>query len=119
MPRPRAVSKTWLHCGKRWACLIWAPAIVPVWKDLDPDSEFVARLFDTPLPDGFPYHLLFGYRLDKLFPNESGDGTIALSSQLRAAAQREADFLRGYDQGHVSILDDDALAATLNELLEQ
>jgi hypothetical protein len=25
----------------------WAPTVVPVWRDMDPDSEFVTTLFDA------------------------------------------------------------------------
>jgi len=95
----------------------WAPTVVPVWRDLDPSSEFVTTLFDTPLPDGVPYHLLFGFRQSSIFGSQSGDGVISLASQLRDAAQDQALLMRGYDEGHVSILSSERVLGDLEEIL--
>jgi pimeloyl-ACP methyl ester carboxylesterase len=97
----------------------WAPAVVPVWHDLGPESEYVSTLFDTPLPDGLPHHLVFGFRQDSIFAGESSDGVIKLSSQLRGVAQQQAETIRGYDEGHASILHSDAAIAYLNAILLQ
>ncbi len=95
----------------------WAPAVVPVWNDLGPDSEYVSTLFDTPLPDELPHHLLFGFQQDNFLSSQSSDGVINLSSQLRDAAQDQAQTIRGFDEGHVSILHSDAVVGNVNELL--
>jgi hypothetical protein len=95
----------------------WAPTVVPVWHDLDPDSEFVTTLFETPLPLGVPHHLIFGFRQESILASESGDGVISLTSQLRAHAQEQARTLRGYDEGHVSILRSEAVIGEINEIL--
>jgi hypothetical protein len=97
----------------------WAPTVVPVWHDLGPDSEYVLTLFDTPLPDGLPHHLVFGFRQDSIFASESSDGVINLSSQLRDAAQEQAKTIRGYDEGHVSILRSNAAISNINSILLQ
>ena len=83
-----------------------------------PSSEYITTLFDTPLPEGLSYHLLFGYRHDRLFAPESSDGVIKLTSQLRHEAQARADSIFGYDEGHVSILDSDATVRKVGEILE-
>lgn len=82
----------------------WAPTAVPVWHDLDPGSEYLTTLFETGLPEGMRYYLLFGYRHDGGFGAESSDGVIKLTSQLRHEAQADAGLIRGFDEGHVSIL---------------
>lgn len=96
-----------------------APAVIPVWRDIDPDSEFVTTLFDTPLPHELPHHLLFGFRQKSIFGSQSGDGVIKLTSQLRAAAQEQAQMMRGYDEDHVSILSTEAVIANVYEFLSQ
>jgi pimeloyl-ACP methyl ester carboxylesterase len=95
----------------------WAPTVVPVWRDMDPDSEYVTTLFDTPLPDGLPYQLLFGFKQTSILGSESSDGVIKLTSQLRNAAQEQAFAVRGYDESHVSILSSDPVIAKVYEIL--
>jgi hypothetical protein len=88
-----------------------------VWRDLDPSSEYVTTLFDTPLPEQVPYHLLFGYRQDGIFGSESSDGVIKLTSQLRQDAQDQARIVHGYDEDHVSILSNEAAIRQVFEIL--
>ena len=97
----------------------WAPAVVPVWRDINPDSEFVTSLFDTPLPDELPHHLLFGFRQNSIFGSKSSDGVIKLTSQLRPAAQEQAQMVRGYDEDHVSILSSETVVVKVYEFLSQ
>lgn len=113
------ISTPWNGVASAASGVKWAPTVVPVWLDLDPTSEYVTTLFDTPLPDGLPHQLLFGFRQDSFFGSESSDGTITLSSQLRMAAQEQAQVLRGFDEGHVSILSNESVAAMVNQFLEQ
>ena len=96
-----------------------APAVVPVWRDIDPDSGFVTTLFDTRLPYELPHRLLFGFRQKSIFGSESSDGVIKLTSQLRPAAQAQAQTMRGYDEDHVSILSSEAVIANVYEFLSQ
>ena len=93
--------------------------MVPVWNDLVPASDFVTTLFDTPLPDGLPHFLIFGFRQDSFLSTGSSDGVIQLSSQLRDAAQEQATSIRGFDEGHVSILNSDAAIEHLNTILRE
>lgn len=99
-----------------------APAPVYSWIDMAPGSRFLNELFYTgnsskasrrKLPQTMSKHLLFSF-LD----NEAGDGTVSLSSQLRAEAQEEADRLYGYQQSHMGILNTPETAAVVNRLLE-
>lgn len=96
----------------------WSPTVIPVWWDMVPNSEYISSLFETPFPNGLSYHLLFGYRHDKLVGTESSDGVVALTSQLRLDAQQQAESVLGYDEGHVSILNSDATAHRVYEILD-
>jgi uncharacterized alpha/beta hydrolase family protein len=112
------ISTPWNGVASAAGGVEWAPTVVPVWRDLDPSSEFITALFETPLPDGLPHHLLFGFRQDSIFGSESSDGVISLSSQLRVAAQEQAKMVRGYDEGHVSILSNENVIGTIAKILD-
>ena len=111
------LSTPWNGVASAKSGVEWAPTVVPVWRDMDPDSEYVTTLFDTPLPDGLPYQLLFGFNQTSIFGSASSDGVIKLTSQLRPAAQDQAIAMRGYDEGHVSILSSDLVIAKVYEIL--
>jgi hypothetical protein len=113
------LSTPWNGVASAASGVKWAPTVVPVWRDLDPSSEYVTTLFDTPLPDGLPYYLMFGYQNSSIFGSGSSDGVIVLSSQLRDAAQEQAQMVRGYDEGHVSILSNEAVIRRVYENLSQ
>jgi hypothetical protein len=112
------LSTPWNGVASAESGVKYAPSIVPVWRDLGPDSDYVRTLFDTPLPSGVTHHLLFGFRQDG-YSSQSSDGVIELSSQLRAAAQEQAMTLRGFDEGHVSILRSEQVINSVNALLLQ
>lgn len=113
-----AISTPWDGVTSAESGVKWAPSVIPVWRDLTPDSEFVSSLFDTPLPGGIPFNLLFGFRKDGFIVAGSSDGVIELRSQLRSEAQEEAAWMRGFDEGHVSILRDAAAIGSVFHLIE-
>ena len=94
----------------------YAPAVIPVWRDLAPDSEFLTKLYRHNLPASVPFNLLFAYQRDGL-GGESSDGVVALRSQLRQEAQAEATVIYGFDATHVGVLSDTLLLKKVNELL--
>ena len=82
-----------------------APVRLPAWRDLDPDSTFIAALHRRPLPEGTKYHLMFAYGNDRAVKlGENSDGTVPLASQLSPAAQQEAVAQHGYNATHTGIL---------------
>lgn len=113
-----SISTPWDGVASAASGVKWAPTVVPVWNDLYPESEYVSTLFDTPLPEHVPHNLIFGFRQDSIFGSGSSDGVIELSSQLRDAAQDQADSIRGFDEGHVSILHSDAVIGNVFSLLD-
>jgi len=113
-----AISTPWDGVDSARAGVKWAPTVVPVWRDIVPDSQFVESLFDTALPENLPFHLLFGYRQTSVFGAQSSDGVIKLASQLRRSAQEQADLVRGYDQNHVDILSDEHLIDQVQSILD-
>jgi len=92
--------------------------ILPSWRDLDPDSGFIAELFDRPLPAGVTHHLFHAFSNDSMLKlGENSDGVVPLSSQLHPPAQRQSSVQLGLDTTHVGILrDPDAVAAVVGVL---
>jgi uncharacterized protein YifE (UPF0438 family)/pimeloyl-ACP methyl ester carboxylesterase len=87
-----------------------APYAIASWRDLDPDSRFIARLHRRPLPAGLAYHLFYTFGNDHAVKlGENGDGTVPLSSQLAEPAQKEATAQFGFNDTHVGVLADPAL----------
>lgn len=112
------ISTPWNGVASAKSGVEWAPTVVPVWRDIDPDSDFVVTLFDLPLPSELPHNLLFGFHVDSFFGADSSDGVITLTSQLREEAQAGASVVHGYDEGHVSILGNVDVANLVNALMD-
>lgn len=94
-----------------------SPAVVPSWRDMQPEGPFMQTLFDRRLPPHIEYALLFGHRGAPGLWRPNNDGTVTMASQLRRAAQLEARLLFGYDEDHTSILQSPQVAAQLTALL--
>jgi pimeloyl-ACP methyl ester carboxylesterase len=94
-----------------------APAVVPVWHDMSPGSEYLESLFGRALPPETRHHLIFTFNRNSALPGDSSDRTVTVASQLRPEAQREAARLYGFDDDHDSVLTDPRVAATLEEIL--
>lgn len=94
-----------------------SPAVVPSWRDMQPEGPFMQTLFDRRLPPHIEYDLLFGHRGAPGLWRPNNDGTVTMASQLRRAAQLEARLMFGYDEDHTSILQSPQVAAQLTALL--
>lgn len=94
----------------------YAPAVVPVWRDMAPNSAFLTKLQKSQLPDNLSYHLLFSYRGDSITSSTANDGSVSVASQLDHAAQSRADRVLGFNIGHVDILSDKVVIRHLNAL---
>lgn len=82
-----------------------APFALPAWRDLNPDSEFIRRLYRAPLPAGIGYHLFYAYgNPSTLKIGENSDGVVPISSQLIPPAQNEASKQYGFNDTHSGIL---------------
>jgi pimeloyl-ACP methyl ester carboxylesterase len=99
-----SISSPW--GGQRSAALgvLHSPAVIPSWRDLQPGGPYLDSLFARPLPSGINYTLLFGHISGEGLLREPSDGTILVSSQLRAEAQADASLVMGFDESHAGIL---------------
>jgi pimeloyl-ACP methyl ester carboxylesterase len=100
-----------------------APAVVPAWYDMAPDSPFIASLHETPLPEDTDFYLLFSYKrragMSNLFKGGNNDGVVTLRSQLLSPAQKEAIKVYGFNEDHVLILSSKMTSDTLKDFLKK
>ncbi len=97
--------------------LKYAPTVIPVWRDIVPNSDFLKTVFATPLPEATRHFLLFGYRGDSAFAGGNSDGVVSIKSQLYMEVQKGAKLTRGYDENHTSILDSKEVITTINVII--
>jgi pimeloyl-ACP methyl ester carboxylesterase len=113
-----SISTPWAGHSSAEIAVKYAPIVLDVWRDMAPGSRYLRTLFSSSLPAGTQHFLLFTYKRNRMTFGHSGDRTVALSSQLSAAAQKEAVRLIGYDDTHSAVLNDPAVATQVSDLLD-
>ncbi|WP_157069682.1 esterase/lipase family protein [Sandaracinus amylolyticus] len=93
--------------------VVLSPVVIDSWRSLVPASLFLRDLYEVPLPAETRYALLFAYRA-----GQSDDGVVPIASQLRAEAQDEAQFVRGYEDTHTGVLQNERVWAAVEQELE-
>ena len=97
-----------------------APYVVPVWKDIACNSEFLKCMASRPFPAKLPFYLFFTYKDPSTFKlGESSDGSVTLSSQLDPTAQFWATKTLGFNESHESFLSSKDGRDAFLRLLEQ
>ncbi len=81
-----------------------SPAVIPSWKDMEPDSEFIKRVLGTKLDPSIHYYLFFGHKGGGSLFRQNNDNTVTLESMLDLRAQADALKVSGLNEDHVSIL---------------
>ncbi|MCG7915728.1 MAG: alpha/beta hydrolase [Candidatus Thiodiazotropha weberae] len=76
-----------------------SPIVIPSWRDIAQNSEFLTLIRSWPWPEEIPYHLVFSYQ-----GGDSDDGVVDLESQIPLSLQAEATRLYGFNAGHATIL---------------
>src|SRR5690606_9287703 len=85
---------------------------------LAPGSHYLQSLFATPLPAQIRQWLLVSYGGNTRMLPEPNDGAVPLASELRAAAQDEAERLYLLDETHTSVLSSKRSYALLERALD-
>lgn len=111
------ISTPWGGHKAALSGLKYAPAVIPVWRDIAPGSRFLTGLFERPLPEHIGFYLLFGFKNKGRFHGENNDGAVTIASQLRQEAQDEAVILRGFDETHMGILEAEEVIRLINGIL--
>ena len=97
--------------------LKYSPGVIPVWRDMEPHSEFAQSIYRKKLPPGIDHYLLFGHRGNRNPLRPNNDGVVTLATQLDPRAQTEARMVCGFAEDHSSILVSDKVAAQLATIL--
>ncbi len=92
----------------------YSPIVVPSWRDVEPNSEFLKDLHTWNWPKDIPYHLVISY-----VEGESGDGVVPLNSQSQLKLQSEASRTYVFNNDHVGTLNDPDFLTLLNTLLKE
>jgi pimeloyl-ACP methyl ester carboxylesterase len=89
-----------------------SPIVVPVWRDIASNSEYVQKVNAWQWPKTIPYHLIFSY-----LPDEVGDGVVPLTSQLSLSLQDQATVVHGFQGEHTAVLADPEFGKRLLAIL--
>jgi pimeloyl-ACP methyl ester carboxylesterase len=90
----------------------YSPIVLPSWRDVATDSEFLLDLQSWDWPSDIPYYLVYSYE-----PGGDSDGVVTLSSQLPATINWKDTRVRGFENTHVGTLSDDAFIELLGDIL--
>jgi len=95
-----------------------SPAVIPSWKDMAPNSEFIRLSFSRKMPPSIRDYLFFGHRGSRNPLRPNNDTTVTLASMLDLRAQSEAVKVFGFDEDHVGILNSRDVLAQYRTVLE-
>ncbi|OAI57115.1 hypothetical protein AYO49_02780 [Verrucomicrobiaceae bacterium SCGC AG-212-N21] len=78
---------------------------VPSWLDVAPGSDFLVRLYATPLPKGTTHHLVYGSIKDGPFwMNQENDGVVTVESETDLRIKESTHSFKHLVREHVEIL---------------
>ena len=92
----------------------FSPIVVPAWKDVATESEFLRDLEMWDWPSDLPYYLVFSYET-----GSDDDGVVPIASQIPMKRQREATRLVGFNNSHVGTLQDPKFIKLIRDFLQQ
>ena len=89
-----------------------SPIVVPAWRDVAFQSEFVQDLNEWQWPSDVPYHMFFSFLI-----GEDGDGVVPLDSQIPRNLQEEAVAIYGFVGEHTAVLSNNEFIAKFHQVL--
>ncbi len=94
--------------------------VLPSWRDVNPENNFIKDLYRKPLPDLLNHQLIYAYQNpDTLKISENSDGVVPLSSQLHPIAQKQSKSQFGFNSSHTSILEDEEMIAYILDHIDE
>lgn len=91
-----------------------SPIVVPSWKDVATESEFLRDLAEWDWPGELPYCLVFSYET-----GSDDDGVVPMASQIPMKRQREATRLVGFNNSHAGTLQDPDFIRLVRDFLQE
>ena len=95
----------------------YSPGVVPAWRDMQPESEFIESIFRKKISSGVDYYLFFGHRGNRNILRPNNDRAVTLASQLDQRSQQDAKMIYGFNEDHVSILSSKQVLSQYNAIL--
>ncbi|MEO8616789.1 MAG: alpha/beta fold hydrolase [Luteolibacter sp.] len=93
---------------------------VPSWIDVNPGSDFLLKLYATPLPRGTRHDMIYGSIEDGPFwIKEENDGVVTVGSEMDSRIVRSSASTKFYTREHVEILNQPETVAYVNGLLSR
>ncbi len=94
--------------------------VLPSWRDVNPDSRFIRKLYRKPLPESLNHQLIYAYQNpDILKITENSDGVVPLSSQLYPIAQKQSQDQFGFNSSHTTILENEEMITYILERMDK
>lgn len=94
-----------------------SPAVIPSWKDVVPDSEYIKRIFATKIDPAIRYYLFFSHKGGGSLFRPNNDNTVTLESMLDLRAQADALKVIGLNEDHISILSSPEMMAQFKAIM--
>lgn len=94
-----------------------SPAVIPSWKDMAPESDFIRKVFARKLPETMRYYLLFGHKGGGSLFRQNNDNTVTLESMLDPRAQADALKVTGFNEDHIGILNSAEVMARYGDIV--
>lgn len=95
----------------------YSPAVIPAWRDMQPESEFINSIFSKRIPPAVDYYLFFGHKGNRNILRPNNDKAVTLASQLDQRSQKDAKMIYGFNEDHVSILSSKQVISQYNTIL--
>ncbi|MGE4558794.1 MAG: alpha/beta hydrolase [Desulfobulbus sp.] len=96
-----------------------SPVVIPSWRDMQPDGDFIRSLYRMKMPDYLDFYLFYGYKGNRNPFEHNNDGTIRLTSLLDYRPQSEAKMSYAFHEDHASIANSPEVLKQYNEILNK
>ncbi|WP_444996984.1 DUF413 domain-containing protein [Aliikangiella sp. IMCC44359] len=94
--------------------------VLPAWRDLNPNNQFINNLFRKPLANTINHQLIYAYQNDSTLKfGDNSDGVVDLLSQLNIKAQQQSNKQFGFNSTHTGILKDQEVIQYIHKQISQ
>jgi pimeloyl-ACP methyl ester carboxylesterase len=91
---------------------------VPSWLDVKPNSDFLLRIYETPLPKGTTHDLIYGsIEGGPFWMTEENDGVVTVESETDLRVKKSTTSFRHLTREHVEILNRPETLAWVQQIL--
>ena len=96
-----------------------SPVVVPSWRDMQPDGDFIRSLYRMKMPKYLKFYMFYGYKGNRNPFQHNNDGTMRLTSILDYRPQSEAKMNYAFHEDHASIAYSEEVLNQYNAILRE